>query len=395
MLELIRKKIEKAVKAAGYDLPASFNLEEPPNSKMGDYATNIALTIASHQKKNLREVAEDIRQQLLRDSDIKSIEVAGPGFINFSLDPQFHFEYAQNMVSAKLPDIGQGKKVVLEHTNVNPNKALHIGHLRNACLGNSCQKILTALGHNVEAQYYVDDTGVQVAVTLLGMLGLQPVNSENKKYDHFAQDVYVQTMERLETDDLLKCKQAEIIESLDQQKGELAIEAKEMATKVIYSNLETMCNMNVDYDLLVWESDILKNGFWEKAFSILREKNLKSFVLEKSGKNAGCWVIKGVLGEDKVIVKSNGVVTYTGKDVAYHLWKFNLLGKDFLYKEWPHRLQKKSLFTTAQNGERSDKFGRGDIVVNFIDVRQTLPQLAVKESLRLLGYEKQAENFRE
>jgi arginyl-tRNA synthetase len=394
----MKESIIENLRAAAQKLGANIDeisLEIPTNPDFGDFSTNLAMTLARDLKKSPMSIAEELLQHF-HDDSISRFEIKAPGFINFFVN-SINLVQTLNTVVGEADnygknDFGANRKVVLEHTNVNPNKALHIGHLRNACLGNATENILEFCGHDVEAEYYVDDTGVQVAVTYLGMKEYQAENTGMIKYDHFAQDIYVRTMDQLEHDTDLQQKQQVIIHQLDQQDGDDVIPAKEMATQIIKSNLSTMHDFGIDYDLMVWESDILRNGFWQSAFEIL--KNNPNFVLESEGKNAGCWVIKNVLGEDKVIVKSNGVTTYTGKDIAYHFWKYNLLGKDFLYREWPNRLQSKPLWSTAQGGEPLDKFGRADSVVNFIDVRQTLPQQAVKESLRSLGYTDQADKLK-
>lgn len=397
---MIEQLILQQLKAASASLgqgSQTFSLEKPANPENGDFATNLALLLAKPLKKNSMEVAREIVASFPKNPKIEKVEIKAPGFINFFLNKNYLVSSLGSIIGAGenlgKNGLGQNKKVVLEHTNVNPNKALHIGHLRNACLGSSCEKILEHSGYDVEAQYYVDDTGVQVAVTYLGVKKLDGLPAPEEKFDHFAQDVYVRTMDLIENDPEYKQAQEEIIYELDKQTGEDVLPAKELAAKVIESNLQTTHNFGIDYDLMVWESDIIGRGFWQQAFEILK-KSEKVFVKLTEGKNAGCWVIRDVLGEDKVVVKSNGVATYTGKDIAYHLWKFDLLGKDFLYKSWLNKIQAKPLWSTAEDGKPSEQFGRADMVVNFIDVRQTFPQQAVKESLKALGYEKEAQNLK-
>ncbi len=370
------------------------SLERPLEEKNGDYATNMAMVLAKKMSQSPREVAERIINLFNRD-DFAKIEIAGPGFINFYLNDRDLVETlkdviagAQNYGLTKITD----KKVVLEHTNANPNKALHLGHLRNACLGSAIEKILEAVGADVEVQYYVDDTGVQVAHTALGMKELSLDQKEGEKFDHFAARVYVETVQKMELSEDLKQKQAQIIEALDKHDGEIAAYVKDLAGKILLENLSTMRRFDIDYDLLVWESDIIGFGFWQKAFEVLRQSS--EFIKSEEGKNSGCYVIKNVLGDDKVIVKSNGVVTYTGKDIAYHFWKFNLLGQDFKYKKCQNYPQEKDLYTTSREGEDSEKFGRADEVVNIIDVRQSFPQEAVKASLKALGYGQQSDQLR-
>jgi len=391
---MVRDKIiEVLQKAVKEDL--EIRLERPEFEKFGDYSTSIAMTLGKARKENPFTLAEQIVKNLLKIKGVEKIEVVKPGFINFHLKKEFLLEELETTLKEKenfgASKLGKNKKVVLEHTNVNPNKALHVGHLRNACLGNSVEKILEAIGYDVEVQNYIDDTGVQVATTVLGLRELNIKQKPNEKFDHYALRVYVATEKALETDSELKKKQEEIIHALDKREGELASFTKETATKILYENLKTTHDFGIDYDLLPWESDILERGFWKEAFEVL--KKTRAFEKIESGEKAGCWVVKNVLGDDKVIVKSNGIVTYAGKDIAYHLWKFNVLGKDFLYKEWENPIQEKPLWTTCPDGKPNKDFGQADVVVNFIDVRQTFPQQAVKEGLKMLGFEKQAENL--
>jgi len=391
---IISSNLTKAAKEFNIKL-YNFNVEKPAFDDHGDYATNIALVLAKSLKKSPMEVAQKIVTKIPETEFIKKIEIVKPGFINFYLKEEYLVKQLQEVIKKGKKfgssNIGKKRKVVLEHTNVNPNKAFHIGHLRNACLGDSSKKILEFLGYDVEVQYYVDDTGVQVAVAVMALkdFGISPLKDE--KYDHFVSRAYVNAMEELEKNDSLKIRQNEIINSLDKQEGELAEFARILSAKVIYGNLETMHNFDIEYDLLVWESDVLLSGFWEKTFEILKKSKVFKFI--EAGKNKGCWVIEGVLGSDKVIIKSNGVVTYTGKDIAYHFWKFNILNKDFLYKKWPNKLQVKPLFTTAPDGKKSNKYGKAELAVNFIDKRQSFPQQAIKESLIMLSYGELSKNL--
>ena len=395
---MIDRKIKDTLQKIATDLGASgvaFTLEKPPKIEFGHWSTNAAMIMAKVLQEPPQILAQEIIKKWPAMPEIEKIEVKGPGFINFYLKESYFIDLLAEIVKSGA-DYGRSqhglkRKVVLEHTNVNPNKAMHIGHLRNAALGASCEKIMEFAGYDVEAQYYVDDTGVQVAVTVLGLEEFKTKPESDEKFDHFALRTYVQAMDLIEKNQDAQMKQAQIIQDLDKQAGKSVAAAKELATKVVYSNLETMHNYGVDYDLLVWESDILQNGFWLEAYEVLRLSPQFEFI--EDGEKAGCWVIKGVIGDDKVIIKSDGVVTYTGKDIAYHMWKFDLLDKDFKYCQWPNAEQAKPLFTTCQTGQSKKTFGSADIVVNFVDVRQSYPQQAVKEGLLALGFHDQSSHL--
>jgi len=401
--ELVKAQLENVL--TDLDIQhVNFTVEQPADEKFGDYATNVAMALARELRRSPMEIAKEIAGKLPGFDFIDRIEIEQPGFINFYLKKENLIrnldeitKLAENYGSS---DIGHQKKIVLEHTAVNPNKALHIGHLRSACLGSACAKILRFLNYNVEEEYYVDDTGVQVAVSALGAAELDIKRKPEEKFDHYAGRVYVETIKRMEKSKRLEKKKDEIIDNLDKQEGKSLVSLKEFVDNVIEANLETAGVFGIDYDVLIWESDLILGKFWEKAFETL--KSNPNFCLAKSGKNKGCWVIKSLPNhqlkseenKEKVIVKSNGVVTYTGKDIAYHLWKFNLLGNNFKYKKFVTKTQRKPLYSTSQKGKTSDRFGHADFVINFIDTRQAFPQDIVKRSLETLGYKKEANNFK-
>ena len=316
------------------------------------------------------------------------------------------------------PASGTKKKVFIEHTSVNPNKAMHIGHLRNSVLGDTVARVLKWLGFSTEVCNYIDDTGLQVVdvVTALLYLGssfrmlrrliLIPSGQkvpEDQPLDYFCWDLYARFQNELEKNPSLLEKREEVLHKIEGGIDPVAGFAKELATKIVRSHLETVAQLSIFYDLLNWESDIIARGFWEATFELLKEKRALRF--ETEGPNEGCWVVpfggivetaEGVKSLDKILVRSNGSVTYTGKDVAYQLWKFGLLKKDFLYRRWGFQANGEMLWTTAKDGEPgerlSKRFGYAEMVINVIDTRQSYPQQVVRECLRQMGFEKEADD---
>ena len=369
------------------------DVEWPAMEQHGDYSSNIAMVLAKKMKKSPLEIAKEIVRSLPKLDFVENVKIENPGFINFYLKKKNLVE-ALLKIPSKSDKLDREKpgKIVLEHTNVNPNKALHIGHLRSACLGSACEKILEFMGADVETQYYVDDTGVQIATFYLGISELAVRRRENEKYDHYAGRAYVEAAHAIEKNKKILKMREKILKTLDNQEDQKATEKIITAVeKTLKANLETASEFGIDYDLLVWESEVLKNKLWERALGLL--SRMPVYYKAKSGKNKGCWVIKYSDGNEKVLIKSNQTVTYTGKDVAYHLWKFNKLGVDFKYSQYPVKTQKKILWTTCEHGKKNDSFGKAKKVVNFIDVRQSYPQNAVKECLKSMNYSKEAENF--
>jgi arginyl-tRNA synthetase len=397
---------------------ADVEFNRPPRPEMGDFSTAAALRLAKTLKRKPIEIAEELAATLREASipHIAEITVTPPGFINFRVAPQ---SYAGAVINAALSEgeaygrgAPTGRKVLIEHTNVNPNKAMHIGHVRNAMIGDAVVRILTAAGHTVEACNYIDDTGVQVVDVVTAMLYLHAPRYDGggdfsavwakaetgQSFDYYCWDLYTEVQGAFEADAELKAKRDAVMHEIEHGGSPIARFAKELATRIVRCHLGTMERLQVFYDLLNWESDILERGFWHAAFERLKASG--AIVLETEGPNAGCWVVpfggvvetkEGVKSQDKILVRSNGTVTYTGKDIAYQLWKFGLLDADFVYKLWGNQPNGKELWTSAPDGEPRGSFGRADQVVNVIDVRQSYAQQIVYHSLAQLGYTGQAE----
>jgi arginyl-tRNA synthetase len=395
--------------------PAQIKIEHPQNRLWGDYSTNVALAAAKSLNKAPSAIAGEVLHRLLT-LDLREyfdrISVDGPGFINFTLSKEYLLSRLLSVLkesdSFGSSDIGEGRKIALEHSNVNPNKAAHIGHLRNAVIGQYLEHVYEFIGYDVEVQYYSNDLGVQVSTSLLGIEKLGWVFDAAKydKFDHYAWDVYAKISEMLDADLQLKKELDNIIVKLDNRDPEVSLKQSELSKKILKDNLGTFAALDIDYDLIVYESSIKDMHMWEKTFDILKKNSKVYFATE--GVSKGCWLVKMAakdscgnnkgatkpdLEEDKIIVRSNGVPTYTGKDIAYHMWKYGLLDCDFRYNVVPTDTQNKSLYETSAYGEPNDTFGSADIVMDVIDSKQTYAIDVVKQTLGYLGYEKQSDNF--
>jgi arginyl-tRNA synthetase len=331
-------------------------------------------------------ITAELRGQGTADGLLRKIETAAPGFINLYIDWQ---KWAETRF--ELPQAG-GQKVIVEHTSVNPNKSMHVGHLRNACIGDALVRILRATGYDVEVHNYVDDLGNQLADTVVGLLNV-PLTGENVRFGDYCWDIYAGVNREYALHPETTRKRTETLHALEQGNGNTAWLGSLVAERIVREHVQEMNNFGIQYDLLVWESSIVKEGFWSSAFELLGRTEY--FVQETGGKLAGCWILKQAAAEDadiegdehskdKVLVRSSGILTYTAKDIAYHLWKFGLLDKDFAYSEF-----NAGLWTTGLSGRRM-AFGRADMVVNVIDYRQEYPQAMVKQALEILGYTEQA-----
>jgi len=396
----VRQATAHAIKKLGYD--EKISLETPPDPAMGDLATTVAFNISKKKGQDASRVARNILAQisLPEQSLIDRVEVVGP-YLNFFLkasriaDEMFR-SIAQQRESYGSADLGHGGRALVEHTNVNPNKAIHIGHARNTCLGDSLARILRFVGYDVQVANYVDDTGTQVADLLLGFLslGFKMDPPEGVKFDHYCgDDVYAKVNQMYEAHPELLEQRKNISRLIEEGNNETAALAKQISLRVLKAQLETCWRMNVYFDLLNWETDILRSGLWHEAFQKLKETGL--VVLEDKGKLAGCWVAKVTkLPEfaaetDAVLVRSDGTTTYLGKDVPYAMWKLGLLDKDFSYNILLSQPNAANLWTTTSQEGLKDHpaFGFVDTAVSVIDVRQSRPQEILSTFLRLIAGE--------
>ncbi len=381
-------------------------VEVPPRRELGDLAFPAPLHLARQLKKPPRAIAQEILDGLAAPPWVREVRLAGAGYLNVFL--------ARSQAMGKL--LGEGvavfgagatgtrpenrEKVIVEHTNINPNKAAHIGHLRNAVLGDVLVATLRALGHPVEVQNYIDDTGVQVADVVVGCvdlrgLTLDQVTAIPEPFDYWCWDLYSEVGRWYEQDPSRQSLRRETLHELERGEGPRAEMGRLVARRVLVRHLATMRRLGIGYDVLTHEADILALDFFHVAFERLKEAGVVR--LETEGKNNGCWMMplahaeefSGLEEPDKVIVRSDGTVTYVGKDIAYQLWKFGLLGKDFQYRRW----EEERVWETCANDGVAEhpSFGRADRVVNVIDIRQSYLQKIVRAGLEALGHVEQAE----
>jgi arginyl-tRNA synthetase len=408
-------------------------LDYPPNRDLGDLGTPVAFELARRLRKAPRAIAQEIATAFGTLEGIRQVAAAPNGYLNVFLDrPSYLRERLQPSAVANRPDTG---KAIVEHTAINPNKAAHVGHLRNAALGDTLVRVLRFRGIPVEVQNYIDDTGVQVADVVVGFRVLEQKTLEQireiagtTQFDYYCWDLYARVTEWYDVDKERLKVRAGTLHDIEHGGNENAEIAAFIADRVVRTHLKTMARMNVDYDLLTWEGDILRLKFWAQAFDVLKARG--AVHLRTEGRLAGCWVMP--IQEDldtpakvetpkskaqspesdgrepegrespsddaeaeereKVIVRSNGVVTYVGKDIAYQFWKLGLLGRDFQYRVFEPRADT-PLWATTTSGGQSDHplFGGAAYVYNVIDVRQSYLQKLLKQALIAVGHPEGAE----
>ena len=392
------------------------NFALPPSVDLGELALPIAFDLGRKLKRAPRDIALELAQAAREIPGIWRVDVAGGGYLNFYLHRGSLALRLQESIGrslhGRLEELVSDGKIIVEHTNINPNKAAHIGHLRNAALGDSFVRCLRFLGHDVEVQNYVDNTGVQVADVVVGLERMEgktlaEVAAVDGKFDYYCWDVYARVADfytQSEENRKLRSLSLQAIEAGDNPTAELA---NHVAMRVVRAHVATMGRIGVQYDLLPRESEILHLHFWERAFKLLKDRGAVYFV--EDGKNRGCWVMKtrdradesagevsrdDVQDDEKIIVRSDSTVTYVGKDIAYQLWKFGLLGLDFHYRPF-EVYNGHTLWITAPEevpGVQPPRFGCASRVYNVIDTRQAYLQLVVLQGLKALGYQEQAKN---
>ncbi|MCX6591322.1 MAG: arginine--tRNA ligase [Acidobacteria bacterium] len=404
MLHTIEPQLIQALTAylQGLGLDVPVNVEQPKEPSFGEFALPVAFQLARQLKKAPRVIAQQIVDGLPAIPGVAALEIAGNGYINVRLD---RTAYAESLAAPAAAAASSGK-VIVEHTNINPNKAAHIGHLRNAVLGDTFVRMQRSTGQRVEVQNYIDNTGVQVADVVVGFHYLEkksPAEVEaltlQPRFDYLCWDLYARVSSYYNDHPEAKQWRADTLHSIEGGTAELARLGHIVADAIVACHLRTMARLGIGYDVLPRESEILHLQFWAHAFEQLKER--KAIYFETEGKNSGCWVMPSSAfrehdaedeGDSKVIVRSNGTVTYVGKDIAYQLWKFGLLGKDFFYEPLNGFPGVWVATSTPSTTDGVPSFGGGSTVYNVIDSRQSYLQDVVVAGLNALGYREQAEN---
>ncbi len=422
MYKTIDERIRKALRHhihERYKTDVPVVTEWPPKLAMGEVASPVCFELAKRLKKPPRALAQEIANSLKPIPGVARVEVAGGGYLNAFLDRAEFFRAACEEAGREAPaPRTDAPKVLVEHTSVNPNKAAHIGHLRNAVLGDTFCRLLRYAGKRVEVQNYIDNTGVQVADVVLGFTHLEPRTpgevralADQPKFDYLCWDLYTRVTLWLAEDKSRLELRAQTLKEIEEGHGAAAKMAEVVSTAIVHCHLRTLDRLGIDYDLLSRESEILHLKFWDAAFDMLKQRGAIQYAT--SGKSAGCWVMQlpsekegaeapeveeepDELADAKIIVRSNGTVTYVGKDIAYHLWKFGLLGRDFYYRRFHKHPDGHEAWTTAsEDGEAgAPEFGHAKEVFNVIDSRQAYPQQVVAAGLRALGYAEEADHLK-
>jgi arginyl-tRNA synthetase len=393
-------------------------IEYPPNRTLGDLGTPVAFDLARRLRKAPRMIAQELAGALGPIPGVTRVEAAPNGYLNVFLDRPALLLSRLGLAGGLPAPPARTEKTIVEHTAINPNKAAHIGHLRNSALGDTLVRVLTFRGNPVEVQNYIDDTGVQVADVVVGFRELEKLTlddarrlAQTTRFDYYCWDLYARVTEWYGADkDRLKVRAA-TLHDLEHGVEPTASLAAFIADTVVRAHLKTMARLNIDYQLLTWEGDILRLKFWARAFEVLKQTG--AVYLQSEGKHAGCWVMRIDEAEnteketegteedpearEKVIVRSNGTVVYVGKDMAYQFWKSGLLGQDFRYRTFATRMNGDTLWATTSDPAAAvaahPAFGAAAATYNVIDVRQAYLQKLLKQALSAVGHPREADRL--
>jgi arginyl-tRNA synthetase len=418
LLEELKQALAKHIRDK-YSVELSIPLEKPPKLELGEAASPVCFELAKRLKRAPRQIAQEVVSTLAPVPGIARVEVAGAGYLNAFFDRgAFWQSLEERAPSAATDKNALSGKIIVEHTSINPNKAAHIGHVRNAVLGDTIARILRNAGEHVQVQNYIDNTGVQVADVVIGFQHMEKKSVADVRalaahpgFDYLCWDLYAKVTQFYEQDKAAAGSlRAATLKAIEEGHGQAAEMGAVVADAIVAFHLRTMARLDISYELLARESEILHLKFWDAAFAKLKEKGV--IHLATTGKMAGCWIIPAEKDasaaaespekdaeeeniQDKIIVRSNGIVTYVGKDIAYQLWKFGLLGKDFHYKRWLDAPRTETVWTTTTDNDdpAAPHFGEpATRVYNVIDTRQSYLQDVVAQGLRGMGHAQAAAN---
>jgi arginyl-tRNA synthetase len=373
-----------------------FDVSEPPRKEFGDLTCNVAFQLAKHAKKAPPKIASefaDAMQSGLKEGGYIQSAVAHPaGYVNFKanyamLSKETLGQVLGNPTGYGYPESSAGTHVLIEHTSVNPNKALHVGHIRNVIIGDTLYRLLRATKNKVTVLNYVDDSGLQVADIVIGFkfVGFALEPPAGKKFDQYCgDDVYVKINEMYEKDPSLAEKRKVVLREIEEGKSDIARLASEVTLRVLTDQLKSCWRLKARYDLLNFESHIVVSRLWSESFELLKESGIAKY--ETEGKNKGCWVIEAADEEDKVIVRSDGTATYVAKDIPYAAWKLGLVRDPFSYTDFAHQSDGSVLYATALDGKSIDRsFNGGERAITIIDSRQARLQRIISQVLSKIG----------
>ncbi|MEM3084030.1 MAG: arginine--tRNA ligase [Nitrososphaerales archaeon] len=398
LINEVTSLLNEALLKLSYPL-VDFSVAEPPRPALGDVYSNVAFQLSKQIGNKPSAIAKEILQKVIqpyldtkRDSLIASAEAHPAGYLNFTANyVRLTYEtlVRTDVFEEGAIDIGGNKRILIEHTSVNPNKALHIGHVRNVVLGDCIYRILRYTNHNAYVLNYIDDSGLQVADIIVGFKFADFSMHTDKKFDHYCGDeVYVKVNEMYERNAVLVEKRRYVLKEIEKPDSEIAVFARELTKRVLDEQLRTCWRLKARYDCLNFESQIIQSKLWEKVLNAMKEREIVRIEDDPDSKYLGCLVIKaGLEGEEKVLIRSDGTATYIAKDIPYAAWKIGLVEDPFCYYKYATQFDGTNLLATKLdlNNSTSPGFHGADRAITVIDTRQSRLQKIISKVLVMLG----------
>lgn len=380
----IRLGVQQLCDTLGYP-KTEFDISEASRPEFGDVSCNVGFLLAKALKKKPFDIAQTLAQEYNKNlgTYVSEASAHASGYLNFVAN---YTKLVPDVINSSLGsdygtvNLGKNSKMVIEHTSVNPNKALHVGHVRNIIIGDTIARILHKASYDTSVLNYVDDSGLQVADIIVGFKygGYSDKAPEGQKFDHYCGDVvYVKITEKYETDKQLVELRSHVLKELEEGTSEIAKFGDEITRRVLEEQLKTCWRLGVTYDCLNFESQIVRSKLWSQAFEKMKSMGITTLELE--GKNAGCWIIKAESEDDKVLVRSNGTATYIAKDIPYAAWKLGILEDPFYYKHYTVQTTGRVLWQTTLDSRDTKMHFAGDHVITVIDSRQSRLQKLITQ----------------
>lgn len=329
----IIKSLKNRIEELNYPTIEDIRLDEPPKPEMGDLSSNVSFQLAKELKRSPMEITQEILENLETPQYIKRIESKGP-YINYYIN---YAQYSTQLLEHITTNYGelkpqQKEQIILEHTSANPNGPLHIGHLRNAIIGDSLARVLRKAGHTVETQYYVNDMGRQIAMVVWGIENLEmPIDGKEKKKDHQIGELYHQVYLKTQDENTNTTQEIDtLIKTYENKATPLDTEFEHAINTCLDGMKETLTRLGITHNKFTWEGQFVRNGQVDKIVD----------TLEESGNTIFDEVLRLNLepyGIDKALVlrRSDGTSLYSTRDLAYHQYKaenstvsIDILGSD-------------------------------------------------------------------
>ncbi|RLI66151.1 MAG: arginine--tRNA ligase [Candidatus Asgardarchaeum californiense] len=380
---------------------------KPPDPSLGDIAITYAFSLSKKLGKSPIEVAYEIKNIVKSSLYVESVSIAKPAFVNIKLATSIISKLTLQAILQEGSDYGKsnfmkGKRVIIEFPSVNPSKPLHIGHARNAVLGDTVARVFENLGAETIRMDYINDLGLQSAKIIWKLkkqnVTIDKIDNTSKKFDHFLGEIYIAAEKEISESKVAEKEVRTILKQMEEGDPTVIRFLRKISELCVKEQYNTQYALNIYHDVQIWESDIAHSGLLSKAMNLILKYN--NILKLESGPKAGCIAAKMDYFEEfknlkdpyMVLIRSDGTATYTGKDIVFQLWKFGLIEDPLKYTIFDKQPNGEVVWRSSLIKGESKKFNKADIVINVIGIEQAHPQRLIYLILKLMGFEKEFEN---